>query len=82
MNGSALAFLVRAFHGEKKNKTKHFNLHYPQKGKKPKKKKKKKIPEEENSLESERAQARHLNLRLYALIQCAMCTLTLSTPYF
>ena len=31
MNGSVLAFLVRAFYGEK---IKHFNLYYPQKGKK------------------------------------------------
>ena len=63
-----------------KKKIKHFNLHYPQKGKKPKKKKK--LPEEENSLERERAHARHLDLRLYALIQCATYTLTLSAPYF
>lgn len=59
-------------------KIKHFNLYYPQKGKKPKKK----IPEEENGLERERAHARHLDLRLYALIQCATYTLTLSAPYF
>ena len=43
---------------------------------------KKKIPEEENGLERERAHARHLGLRLYALIQCATYTLTLSAPYF
>ena len=61
-------------------KIKHFNLYYPQQGKKPKKKKK--IPEEENGLERERAHARHLDLRLYALIQCATYTLTLSAPYF
>ena len=59
-------------------KIKHFNLYYPQKGKKPKKK----IPEEENGLERERAHARHLDLRLYALIQCATYTLTLLAPYF
>ena len=67
-------------------KIKHFNLYYPQKGKKPpppkKKKKLKKIPEEENGLERERAHARHLDLRLCALIQCATYTLTLSAPYF
>ena len=62
-------------------KIKHFNLYYPQKGKKPKKKKKK-IPEEENGLERERAHARHLDLQLYALIQCATYTLTLSAPNF
>ena len=62
-----------------KKKIKHFNLYYPQKGKKAKKKK---IPEEENGLERERAHARHLDLRLYALIQCATYTLTLSAPYF
>ena len=45
-------------------------------------KKKIKIPEEENSLERERAHARHLDLRLYALIQCATYTLTLLAPYF
>ena len=55
MNGSALAFLVRAFYGEK---IKHFNLYYPQKGKKIK------IPEEENGLKPERAHARHLDLWL------------------
>ena len=44
--------------------------------------KKKKIPEEENSLELERAHARHLDLRLCALIQCATYTLTFSAPYF
>ena len=60
-------------------KIKHFNLYYPQKGKT---KTKKKIPEEENGLERERAHARHLDLRLYALIQCATYTLTLSAPYF
>ena len=58
---------------------KHFNLYYPQKGKKPKNKKK---TEEENGLERERAHARHLDLRLCALIQCATYTLTLSAPYF
>ena len=83
MNGSALAFLVRAFYGEK-NKT--FQLILPAERKKappPKKKKiKKKIPEEENGLERERAHARHLDLRLCALIQCATYTLTLSAPYF
>ena len=42
------------------NKIKHFNLYYPQKGKKAKKK----IAEEENGLERERAHARHLDLRL------------------
>ena len=76
MNGSALAFLVRAFYGEK-NKT--FQLILPAERKKGKKKK---IPEEENGLERERAHARHLDLRLYALIQCTTYTLTLSAPYF
>ena len=61
-------------------KIKHFNLYYPQKGKKPPPQKK--IPEEENGLERERAHARHLDLRLCALIQCATYTLTLSAPYF
>ena len=61
-------------------KIKHFNLYYPQKGKKPKKYIY--IPEEENGLGRERAHARHLDLRLYALIQCATYTLTLSAPYF
>ena len=70
-------------HFTAKKKTKQNILTYITRRKeKSQKKKKKKIPEEENSLESERAQARHFNLRLYALIQCAMCTLTLSTPYF
>ena len=54
MNGSPLAFFVRAFYGEKI----HFNLYYPQKGTK------KKIAEEENSIERESAHARHLDLRL------------------
>ena len=63
-------------------KIKHFNLYYPQKGKKPPPHRKKKIPEEENGLERERAHARHLDLRLCALIQCATYTLTLSAPYF
>lgn len=78
MNGSALAFLVRAFYGEK-NKT--FQLILPAERKKAKKQKTKKT-EEENGLERERAHARHLDLRLYALIQCATYTLTLSAPYF
>ena len=56
MNGNALTFFARAFYGEKK----HFNLHYPQKGKK----KNIKIAEEENGLEPERVNARHLDLRL------------------
>ena len=69
------AFLVRAFYGEK-NKT--FQLILPAE----RKKAKKKIPEDENGLERERAHARHLDLRLYALIQCATYTLTLLAPYF
>ena len=77
MNGSALAFLVRAFYGEK-NKT--FQLILPAERKKAPPPKK--IPEEENGLERERAHARHLDLRLCALIQCATYTLTLSAPYF
>ena len=76
MNGSALAFLVRALYGEK---YKTFQLILPAERKKAKKKKK---TEEENGLERERAHARHLDLRLYALIQCATYTLTLSAPYF
>ena len=66
----------------KKNKT--FQLILPAERKKapPPQKKKKKIPEEENGLERERAHARHLDLRLYALIQCATYTLTLLAPYF
>ena len=75
MNGSVLAFLVRAFYGEK-NKT--FQPILPAE----RKKAKKKIAEEENGLERERAHARHLDLQLYALIQCATYTLTLSAPNF
>ena len=78
MNGSALAFLVRAFYGEK---SKTFQLILPAERKKAKKKYIY-IPEEENGLERERAHARHLELRLYALIQCARYTLTLSASYF
>ena len=70
------AFLVRAFYGEK-NKT--FQLILPaERIKAPPKN----IPEEENGLERERAHARHLDLRLYALIQCATYILTLSATYF
>ena len=61
-------------------KIKHFNLHYPLKGKT--KAQKKIIPEEENGLERERAHVCHLDLRLYALIQYATYTLMLSAPYF
>ena len=57
MNGSALAFFVRAFYGEK-NKT--FQLILPAE----RRKAKKKIAEEENGLERERAHAQHLDLRL------------------
>ena len=80
MNGSALAFLVRAFYGEKKER--NILTYITRRKEKSQKKKKKKIREEENSLELERAHARHLDLRLYALIQCATYTLTLSAPYF
>ena len=60
MNGSALAFFARAFYGEKK----HFNLYYPQKGKK--------ITEEENGLEPElESSCPSLRIATYALIQCA-----------
>ena len=57
MNGSALAFFVRAFYREK-NKT--FQLILPAE----RRKAKKKIAGEENGLERERAHAQHLDLRL------------------
>ena len=58
MNGSALAFFVRAFYGEK-NET--FQLILPAERRKAKEKN---IAEEENGLERETAHAQHLDLRL------------------
>ena len=55
MNGSALAFFVRAFYGEIKNISNYITR---------RKEKSKKKAEEENGLESKRAHAHHLDLRL------------------